>query len=191
MMKRRAIVILSVFLLGVLGFVCGSHAASQAFAQADQPGAAAQKPKAQEAPEPKPAPKKGVSEAAQAEAKLEPKMPAGTPGKPFHFPKPATKALANDLRVLVVSGSKEPSVTVRLVLTAAGSLHDPAGKPGVASMTAYLLPHGTGKRSAQPIAESIDFVGGSHSSTAAHYGAYITVAVGKKDFEPAKELLSY
>ena len=189
-MKRRGIVILSVFLLGVLGFVCGSHAASQAFVQADQTGAAAQKPKAQEAPAPKPAPKKGVSEAAQAEAKLEPKMPAGAPGKPFHFPKPATKALANGLSVFVVSGSKEPSVTVRLVLTAAGSLYDPAGKPGVAAMTANLLTQGTGKRSAQQIAEAIDFVGGSLSASADHDGAYITVTVVKKDFDLAMDLLS-
>src|SRR3989442_171672 len=150
MIKRRGIVILSVFLLGVLGFICGSHAASQAFAQANQTGAAAQKPKAQEAP----APKKDVSEAAQAEAKLEPKMPAGVPGKPFHFPKPATKALANGLRVFVVSGSKEPSVTVRLVLTAAGSLHDPAGNPGGAGNTPKLPPPGPGKRSAQQTAEA-------------------------------------
>src|SRR5207245_10971373 len=103
MMKRRAIVILSVFLLGVLGFVCGSHAASQAFVQADQTGAAAQKPKAQEAPAPKPAPKKGVSEAVQTEAKLEPKMPAGARGKPCHFPKPGSKALAHGPRCFVVS----------------------------------------------------------------------------------------
>src|SRR2546428_8246454 len=99
MMKRRGIVILSVFLLGVLGFVCGSHAASQAFAQADQTGAAAQKPKAQEAPAPKPASKKGVSEAAQAQAKLEPKMPAATPGKPFTFPNRQPRARPNDRRV--------------------------------------------------------------------------------------------
>ncbi len=185
-MKRRGIVILSVFLLGVLGFVCGPHAASQAFALADQMGAAAQEPKAQEAP----APKKDVSEATQAGAKLEPKMPAGAPGKPFHFPKAATKALANGLRVFVVSGSKEPSVTVRLVLAAAGSLHDPAGKPGVAAMTANLLTQGTGKRSAQQIAEAIDFVGGSLSASADHDGAYITVTVVKKDFDLAMDLLS-
>src|SRR5437899_5857994 len=117
-------------------------------------------------------------------------MPAGVPGKPFHFPKPATKALANGLRVFVVSGSKEPSVTVRLVLTAAGSLHDPAGKPGVAAMTANLLTQGTGKRSAQQIAEAIDFVGGSLSASADHDGAYITVTVVKKDFDLAMELLS-
>src|SRR5947209_16418558 len=145
MMKRRGIVIPSVFLLGVLGFICGSHAASQAFVQANQTGAAAQEPKAQEAP----APKKDVSEAAQAEAKLEPKMPAGVPGKPFHFPKPATKALANGLRVFVVSGSKEPSVTVRRVLTPAGSLYDPAANPGAPQMTPNLLTQWPGQRSAR------------------------------------------
>lgn len=184
-MKRRGIVILSIFLLGVWSFVCAPHAASRAFAQAGQTGAAVQKPKAQE-----PTPKKDVSEAAQAEVKLEPQMPAGAPGKPFHFPKAATKALANGLRVFAVSSSEQPSITVRLVLTAAGSLYDPAGKPGVAAMTANLLTQGTEKRSAHQIAEAIDFVGGSLSASADHDGAYITVTVVKKDFDLAMDLLS-
>ncbi len=193
-MKRTGIVILSVFLLGVLSFVRGPHAASQASVRAEQTGAAAQEPKAQEAPAPKPAakpaPKKDVSEAAQAEVKLEPKMPAGAPGKPYHFPKAATKTLANGLRVFMVSSSKQPSVTVRLVLTAAGALRDPADKPGVAAMTANLLTQGTEKRSAQQVAEAIDFVGGSLSANADHDGAYVTVTVVKKDFDLAMDLLS-
>src|SRR2546425_9240582 len=77
-----------------------------------------------------------------------------------------------------------------LVLTAAGSLHDPAGKPGVAAMTANLLTQGTGKRSAQQIAEAIDFVGGSLYASAVHDRAHITPTVGKKDFDLALDLLS-
>lgn len=122
--------------------------------------------------------------------KLVPDMPANLPSKPFHFPKAATKTLANGLRVFVVSSSGEPAVTVRLVLNAAGTVHDPSGKPGVAAMTANLLTQGTGKRTAQQIAEAIDFVGGSLAANVDRDGTYLTVSVVKKDLPLAMDVLS-
>jgi zinc protease len=122
--------------------------------------------------------------------KLVPEMPAGAPSRPFHFPKAATKTLANGLRIFVVSSSEEPAVTVRLVLNAAGTVHDPSGKPGVAAMTANLLTQGTGKRTAQQIAEAIDFVGGSLAANVDSDGTYVTVSVVKKDLPLAMDLLS-
>ncbi|MBI3669802.1 MAG: insulinase family protein, partial [Acidobacteria bacterium] len=122
--------------------------------------------------------------------KLEPQMPAGAPGKPFRFPKAATKTLANGLRVFVVSSGAQPVVSVRLVLTAAGTIHDPAGKSGVADMTANLLTQGTAKRTAQQIAEAIDFVGGRLAANADQDGTYVTVTVVKKDLDLAMDLLS-
>jgi zinc protease len=162
-MKRRGTVLLAVLLLAGLGGAVGV-----ARAQTEKPAPEASAPK----------------------VKLVPHMPSGAPSKPFQFPKAATKTLPNGLRVFVVSSSEEPAVTVRLVLTAAGTVHDPAGKPGVAAMAANLLAEGTEKRTAQQIAEAIDFVGGSLTAGADSDGTYITATVVKKDFDLAMDLLA-
>ena len=93
--------------------------------------------------------------------KLVPEIPSPGAPRPFDFPPAATKTLANGLRVFVVADHDEPAIAARLVILTAGSVKDPAGMPGVAQMTAGLLTQGTKKRSAQEIAEAIDFIGGS------------------------------
>nr|HEV7954037.1 pitrilysin family protein [Candidatus Acidoferrales bacterium] len=148
-----------------------------------QPGQAA-KPPAQ-TPPPQAAPAavpNGVQLVAQ--------MPGTEPSKPYHFPPVATRTLPNGLRVFVVTSSSEPAIGVQLLMTSAGSVNDPQGKPGVASMAASLLTQGTGKRTAQQIAESIDFVGGSLSATAADDDTIVGASVVKKDFDLAMDLLA-
>jgi zinc protease len=124
-------------------------------------------------------------------------MPAPAPPPTFHFPASVTKVLPNGLTVFVVSSSAnakgaavEPAVSIELLIRDAGAAHDPAGKPGVASLTAALLTQGTEKRSAQEIASAIDFVGGSLSAAAGRDGATLRVSVVKKDFKLAMDLLS-
>ena len=129
------------------------------------------------------------SEQATAAA-MTPKMPGPAAAKPFTFPKAATRTLKNGLRVFVVANSEQPAVTARLVLTSAGSVNDPAGKPGVAAMTADMLTQGTKTRSAQQIAETIDFVGGSLSAGAGSDSTAVTVTVVKKDLATGLDLLS-
>jgi zinc protease len=121
---------------------------------------------------------------------LVPQMPEAGASKPFLFPKAATKTLPNGLRVFVVSDSREPAVTVRLVIPSAGSILDPAGKPGVAQMAASLLTQGTTKRSAREIAEAIDFVGGSLNANVGKDATAITLDVVKKDLNTGLDLLS-
>lgn len=122
--------------------------------------------------------------------KLAAQMPATAPPQSYAFPKAATRTLDNGVRTFVVADTQQPMVTVRLVLTGAGSINDPAGMPGVAGMTADLLTQGTVSRSAQQIAEAIDFVGGALSANADNDSAYLSVSVVKKDFIMAMELLS-
>src|SRR6202046_5394943 len=62
--------------------------------------------------------------------RLVPQMPEAGAYKPFLFPKAATKTLPNGLRVFVVSDSREPAVTVRLVIPSAGKTFGPRGTPG-------------------------------------------------------------
>jgi zinc protease len=126
----------------------------------------------------------------QAPAQLVAQMPAPAPPKPYHFPAVATKTLANGMRVFVVTSPEMPAVSARLLLVSAGSVNDPEGKPGVAAMTANMLTQGTVNRTAQQIAESIDFVGGSLSASAGDDGTAISVTVVKKDFDLAMDLLS-
>ncbi len=117
-------------------------------------------------------------------------MPGATPPKQYHFPPVATKTLANGMRVFVVSSPDMPAVAVRLVLTSAGAVNDPEGKPGVAGMTAALLAQGTPTRTAQQIAEAIDFVGGTLSASADYDSTVVSITVVKKDFDLAMDLIS-
>jgi zinc protease len=128
--------------------------------------------------------------AAQGAAQLVPQMPGPGSAKPYEFPHVAPKTLANGLRVFVVSSPDMPAVTVRLVLTSAGTVNDPEGKPGVAQMTAGLLTQGTPTRTAQQVAEAIDFVGGTLSSGAADDDTVVSFTVVKKDFDLAMDLLA-
>src|SRR5713226_5369634 len=116
---------------------------------------------------------------------LSAQMPGAGAPRPYVFPRAISKTLANGLRVFVVPGGRQPAVTIRLVVPSAGTVRDPREKPGVASMAASMLTQGTATRSAQQIAEAIDFVGGSLSADASSDATSV-----KKDFALAFELLS-
>ena len=122
--------------------------------------------------------------------KLAPQMPGAGAPKPFHFPSAATKTLANGLRVFVISDHREPSVAARLIVLSAGGIDDPAGTPGVAQMTANLLTQGTKRRSAQDIADAIDFVGGQLTAQAGKDATTIALDVVKKDLNLGLDLMS-
>jgi zinc protease len=122
--------------------------------------------------------------------KLNPEMPPAGAPKPFKFPEPATKTLANGLRVYVVTDHSEPAIAVRLLIMSAGTMKDPAGMPGVAAMTANMLTQGTEKRSAREIAETIDFIGGSLEAGAGADATNASLDVVKKDLATGLDLMS-
>jgi zinc protease len=122
--------------------------------------------------------------------KLSAEMPQAGAPKLFKFPEPATKTLANGLRVYVVTDHSEPAVAVRLLIMSAGSMKDPAGMPGVAEMTANMLTQGTEKRSAREIAEAIDFIGGSLDAGAGADATNASLDVVKKDLSTGLDLMS-
>lgn len=122
--------------------------------------------------------------------KLESQMPpAGAPAK-FEFPVAATKTLANGIKVFVVTDHSEPAVAVQMVILSAGSTKDPAMMPGVAQMTASLLSQGTEKRSAQDLAEAIDFVGGSLNASVTKDATELSLQVVKKDLGTGLDVMS-
>jgi predicted Zn-dependent peptidase len=68
--------------------------------------------------------------------------------------------LSNGLTLLLMEQHEVPVISFSMRLNA-GGVTDPAGKEGVAALTAEMLRKGTPTRNAQQIADQIDFVGGS------------------------------
>ena len=95
-----------------------------------------------------------------ASAQFPTKPPAPAPIKAAVFPPFQEATLPNGLKLLVVRNPKQPVTAVTLAF-AAGSSYDPAGKSGLADLTATLLTKGAGKRSADEISAAIEAVGGT------------------------------
>lgn len=86
------------------------------------------------------------------------RMPA--PGEPraFVFPRAEKRKLASGLSVWTVERRSLPLVTLVLVIPA-GSAADPAGRAGLAAMTADMLDEGSGGRSAIQVHEALARIG--------------------------------
>ncbi len=95
--------------------------------------------------------------------------------------------LKNGLTVFVMPTHRVPLVDLRLVVRA-GSVNDPAGKEGLASLTADLLTQGAGKRTARQLAEAIAFVGGTLDANAGAEQLTVTCSVLTKDYASGLEL---
>jgi zinc protease len=107
---------------------------------------------------------------------------------PLQLPAYTRTTLSNGLVVYVMPTRRLPLVDFRLVVRA-GSVNDPRGKEGLASLTADLLTQGAGPRGAGQIAEDIAFVGGTLEASAGPEQVVITCEVLKKDFAVGLELL--
>lgn len=86
--------------------------------------------------------------------------PEAGPAVVAKVPGASEKTLANGLRVIVASKPGLPLVSASLRISA-GSAFDPAGKAGLAAMTADLTTRGTKTRSATQIASEIESLGAS------------------------------
>jgi zinc protease len=88
------------------------------------------------------------------------KPPVLGPAPSLKLPPIVKRTLTNGLPVWIVEMHKVPLVDVTL-LVKSGAASDPAGKHGVANVTADMLDEGAGTRSALDIADAIAFLGGS------------------------------
>lgn len=77
--------------------------------------------------------------------------------KALVLPFMSERVLANGLRLVVVEQHELPIVDVALVVRT-GSESDPAGKQGLATLTASLLDQGAGRRDALAIADQVGFL---------------------------------
>ncbi len=90
--------------------------------------------------------------------------PALGPAPQLDLPAIQKRTLANGLRVWLIESHEVPLIQVNLVVMA-GSADDPAGKFGVASLTAAMLDEGAASRTSLQIADAIDFLGADLATT--------------------------
>jgi zinc protease len=109
--------------------------------------------------------------------------------RPVTFPPYEIRKLGNGLQVVLVSHHEQPAVSVRMLMRA-GAAQDPKGKMGLAMLTAAVLDQGAGSRSAEQIADSIDFVGGILGSGAGTDLTYVNAVVMKDSLPLALSLMS-
>ena len=105
------------------------------------------------------------------------------------FPPYEIRKLANGMQVVLVSQNEQPVVSVRMIVRA-GAAHDPKGKHGLAMLTATLLDQGAGTRSAEQIAETIDFIGGVLGTGAGTDLSYVNAVVMKDSYDIALDLMA-
>lgn len=92
------------------------------------------------------------------------KPPALAPPPQLTLPAIQKRALRNGVAVWIVEAHEVPIVQVSLVVRA-GAGDDPAGRFGAASLTAAMLDEGAGARSALQIADAVEFLGATLTTT--------------------------
>ena len=104
------------------------------------------------------------------------KPPALGPAPTLRLPAIQKRMLSNGLPVWVVEAHKVPLVQANLVVMA-GSGDDPAGKFGLANLTAAMLDEGAGSRSSLEIADALDYLGASLDTSSSSDAAAVRLNV--------------
>lgn len=115
--------------------------------------------------------------------------PRPLPARPVTFPPYELRQLANGMQVVLVSQNEQPAISVRMIIRA-GAAQDAKGKHGLAMMTATLLDQGAGTRTAEQIAEEIDFIGGVLGTGAGTDLSYINAVVMEDSYQIALGLMA-
>ena len=105
-----------------------------------------------------------------------------TPARAGSMPPVQRVVLPNDLVLLVSEEHSLPFVVFQLLVDA-GSRLDPAGKEGLANLTAKGLLLGTSRQNVTAMNEALDFMGASLNSSAGQDYAVVGLQVLKKDLE--------
>jgi predicted Zn-dependent peptidase len=116
-------------------------------------------------------------------------MPRPLAVREVKFPPYEVRTLPNGMQVVIVLHHEQPAVSIRL-LVRAGSIYDPQGKPGVASLAASLLDQGTTTKSAAQIADAIDYIGGALGTGAGSDLTFINGLAMKDSFGTVMDLIA-
>ena len=96
-----------------------------------------------------------------------PRPPRPGPGepRPYHFPRFERRTLSNGMRLVVAPVPKLPIATV-LLIAEGGAVADPAGREGVAHLTAQLLLEGSRELDGAALSEQLERLGAAASASA-------------------------
>lgn len=97
-----------------------------------------------------------------------PKVPKLGPPPALKLPPIHHFSLSNGLKVSVMEKHEVPLVQMELIVRS-GSINDPPGMSGVASMTAAMLEEGAGTRNSLELSDAIDFLGADISAFASQH----------------------
>jgi predicted Zn-dependent peptidase len=107
----------------------------------------------------------------------------------FQLPAFQHVKLPNGLTLLLLEKHELPLISVELALRS-GSVADPQGKEGLASLTAALLRKGTTTRSSEQVSSDLDFIGMQYNAQVDQDGTHVSADFLKKDLDPALAVLS-
>ncbi len=116
-------------------------------------------------------------------------MPGAAKSPTFSPPVPTRATLSNGMKVVIVEKPGLPVVAQGLLIRA-GGITDPAGKPGVASMTATMLAEGTPTRSSRQISDEMEFLGSQLRASASREFATLSTETLTTHWEHAIEIMA-
>ncbi|HEV3074997.1 MAG TPA: pitrilysin family protein [Thermoanaerobaculia bacterium] len=108
---------------------------------------------------------------------------------PFHFPRFVRRRLPSGVVAYAAQLPGVPLASVEL-LAAAGAQHDPAGREGLATLTAALLDEGAAGRSAMEIAGGVERLGGQLATGADWDSGYAGILILSRHLAAGVRLLS-
>jgi len=114
--------------------------------------------------------------------------PKSGPTRRYRFPKFHDEVLPTGIRLVTAPVAKLPLATV-LVIVDAGSVNEPRGKEGIASLTAAGLLEGTAQFDGAELAEKFEQLGTSLESGADWDSAFIKITTLSDRLEEATRLL--
>jgi zinc protease len=117
------------------------------------------------------------------------KPPAPGPAPQLSLPQIQKRTLSNGLPVWLIESHEVPLAQVNLVVKA-GAGDDPAGKFGVASLTAAMLDEGAGSRTSLQIADEVEFLGASLSTTSSFDASAVRLNVPVSRLRDALPLMA-
>ncbi|HKJ02716.1 MAG TPA: pitrilysin family protein, partial [Longimicrobiales bacterium] len=116
-------------------------------------------------------------------------VPEVGPPESLELPEIQDYNLDNGLRVVLVERTALPLVSMELQFRGGAAAHLPA-KAGLAGLTADMLDEGTTTRTALEIADAVDLLGASLSSTAGYDASQLRLSVLRSRFQEALDILA-
>ncbi|MDP2957308.1 MAG: insulinase family protein, partial [Longimicrobiales bacterium] len=129
------------------------------------------------------------SGARQAQALDRAQVPAVGAPEPLELPEIQDYTLESGMRVVLVERRALPLVSLELQLRGGAAAHA-ASRAGLASLVADMIDEGTATRSALEIADAVDLLGASLSSTAGYDASQASLSVLRSRFPEALGILA-